>query len=188
MLPQDAHPHRWGQRLSIVRVFARYVATLDPDSEVPSVDLLPARRARVAPYIYSPEEIDALIKAAGQLTPPVRAALFRTVIGLMATTGLRLGEALGLDRHDVDLRDGALHVRAGQSKQREVPLHPTATRALRSYARQRDRSLAAAAIAGVLPQHPRRPARPSVSSTTSSRTDPSDRFGRSRRARPPAPA
>ena len=65
MLPQDAHPHRWGQRLSIVRVFARYVATLDPDSEVPSVDLLPARRARVAPYIYSPDEIEALIKAAG---------------------------------------------------------------------------------------------------------------------------
>ena len=139
MLPQDAHPHRWGQRLTIVRVFARYVATLDPDSEIPSVDLLPARRPRVAPYIYSPEEINALMQAAGQLTPPVRAAGFRTVIGLMATAGLRLGEALGLDRHDVDLHDGALRVRAGKPKQREVPLHPTATRALREYARQRDR-------------------------------------------------
>ncbi len=139
MLPHDAHPHRWGQRLTIVRVFARYVATLDPSSEVPSVDLLPARRPRVAPYIYSPAEISALMQAAGQLTPPVRAAVFRTVIGLMATTGLRLGEALGLDRHDVDLRGGALHVRAGKTKQREVPLHPTATRALREYARQRDR-------------------------------------------------
>jgi site-specific recombinase XerD len=61
------------------------------------------------------------------------------VIGLMATTGLRVGEALGLDRRDVDLADGALHVRARQHKQREVPLHPTATRALRSYGRQRDR-------------------------------------------------
>jgi integrase/recombinase XerD len=139
MLPQAAHPHRWGQRLSIVRVFARYVATLDPDSEVPSVDLLPARRARVAPYIYSPAEITALMTAAGQLTPPVRAALFRTVIGLMATTGLRLGEALGLDRLDVDLTDGALHVRAGKAKQREVPLHPTVTTALREYARCRER-------------------------------------------------
>ena len=77
MLPQDAHPHRWGQRLMIVRVFARYVATLDPDSEIPSVDLLPARRPRVAPYIYSPEEITTLMKAAGQLTPPMRAALRR---------------------------------------------------------------------------------------------------------------
>jgi len=139
MLPQDAHPHRWGQRLMIVRVFARYVATLDPDSEIPSVDLLPARRPRVAPYIYSPEEITTLMKAAGQLTPPVRAALFRTVIGLMATTGLRLGEALGLDRHDIDLTDGALHVRAGKAKQREVPLHPTAITALREYARCRER-------------------------------------------------
>ena len=138
MLPQDARPHRWGQRLTIVRVFARYVATLDPDSEIPPVDLLTARRPRVAPYIYASEEITALMHAAGQLTPPLRAASYQTVIGLMATTGLRLGEALGLDRHDVDLHDGALHVRAGQTKQREVPLHPTAIRALRSYARQRD--------------------------------------------------
>jgi integrase len=139
MLPQDAHPHWWSRRLGGVRGFARYLATLDPNSEIPSVDLLAARRARVAPYIYSPEEIDALMQAAGQLTPPMRAAVCRTVIGLMATTGLRLGEALGLDRHDVDLHDGALHVRAGKTKQREVPLHPTATRALREYARQRDR-------------------------------------------------
>lgn len=139
-LPVDAHPHRWGQRLAIVRCFARYVATLDPDSEIPSVDLLPARRPRLAPYIYSPAEISALIQAAGQLTPSLRAANYRTVIGLMATTGLRLGEALWLDRVDVDLDDGALHVRARHTKQREVPLHPTTTRALRDYARQRDRS------------------------------------------------
>jgi integrase/recombinase XerD len=138
-LPQDAHPHRWGQRLTIVRVFARYVATLDADSEIPSKDLLPARRPRVAPYIYSPAEITALLDAVGRLTPPLRAASYRTVIGLMATTGLRLGEALGLDRQDVDLRFGALHVRAGQAKQREVPLHTTATKALRTYARERDR-------------------------------------------------
>jgi len=138
-LPVDAHPHRWSQRLSIVRVFARYVATLDPASEVPSIDLLPARRPRVAPYVYSPAQITALIEAAGQLTPRLRAASYRTVIGLMATTGLRLGEALALDRADVDLDDGALHVRARQTKQREVPLHPTAATALREYARCRDR-------------------------------------------------
>ncbi|MCA1679659.1 MAG: tyrosine-type recombinase/integrase [Actinobacteria bacterium] len=137
--PVDAHPHRWSQRLSIVRCFARYLATLDPASEIPSSELLRARRPRLAPYIYSPAEITALIDAAGQLTPPLRAASSRTVIGLMATTGLRLGEALGLDRQDVDLTDGALHVRARQTKQREVPLHPTATAALRAYACQRNR-------------------------------------------------
>ncbi|HMC95658.1 MAG TPA: tyrosine-type recombinase/integrase [Polyangia bacterium] len=138
-MPVDAHPHRWSRRLSIVRCFARYVATLDPETEIPSTELLRAHRRRVAPYIYSPAEITALMKAAGRLTPPLRAASYRTVIGLMATTGLRLGEALGLDRQDVDLAGGALHVRAGKPKQREVPLHPTATSALGSYARQRDR-------------------------------------------------
>jgi integrase/recombinase XerD len=135
----DAHPHWCSRRLGIVRAFARYVATLDPSSEVPSKDLLPARRPRVAPYIYSAAEIAALMDAANGLTPPLRAAAFRTVIGLMATTGLRLGEALALDRADVDLTDGALHVRARQHKQREVPLHSTATAALRGYARTRDR-------------------------------------------------
>jgi integrase len=138
-LPQDAHPHRWRQRLGIVRTFARYVATVDPSNEVPSKDLLPAHRPRVAPYIYSPAEISALMSAASALTPPLRAATFRTVIGLMATTGLRLGEALALDRRDVDLHDGALHVRANQTKQREVPLHRTTAAALRDYARARDR-------------------------------------------------
>jgi integrase/recombinase XerD len=137
-LPVNTHPHRWRQRLGIVRGFARHVATLDPSSEVPSKDLLPARRQRVAPYIYSSAEIAALMQAAGALTPPLRAAAIRTVIGLMATTGLRLGEALWLDCADVDLTDGALHVRAHQHKQREVPTHPTTTRALRDYARLRD--------------------------------------------------
>jgi integrase len=138
-LPVNAHPHYWRQRLGIVRIFARYVATLDPATEVPSTELLRASRPRIAPYIYSPAQISALIEAAEQLTPPLRAASHRTVIGLMATTGLRLGEALGLDRQHVDLTDGALHVRARQAKQREVPLHPTATGALRSYAHRRDR-------------------------------------------------
>jgi integrase/recombinase XerD len=139
-LPVNAHPHRWRQRLAIVRAFARYLATIDPASEVPAEDLLPATQRRVAPYIYSEAEIAALMGAARALTPPLHAASIETLIGLMATSGLRLGEALGLDRRDVDLRDGALHVRAGkQQKQREVPLHPTTTEALREYARLRDR-------------------------------------------------
>lgn len=138
-LPVNARPHRWRQRLGIVRGFARFLATIDPDSEIPSKDLLPARQPRVAPYIYSPAELSALIEAAGALTPPPRAASYQTVIGLMAATGLRLGEALDLDREDVDLDDGALHVRARQTKQREVPLHPTTTEALGEYARARDR-------------------------------------------------
>lgn len=137
-LPVDARPDQWRRRLGIVRGFARYVATIDPDSEIPSKDLLPAHRPRVAPYVYAPHEITTLMTAARALTPPLQGAAFATVIGLMASTGLRLGEALGLERADVDLRDGALHVRANQTKQREVPLHHTTTNALRTYARQRD--------------------------------------------------
>ena len=134
-----AHPHWHRRRLGVVRGFARYLATLDPSSEVPSKDLLPAHRPRVAPYIYTDAEITALIAAAGRLTPPLRAARHQTLIGLLASTGLRPGEGLGLDRQDVDLRHGALHVRAAKhNKQREVPLHETTTAALREYARARD--------------------------------------------------
>ena len=139
-LPVDARPHYWRKRLGMVRAFARYVATIDPSSEVPADDLLPAIQQRVAPYIYSDAEIVALMAAARALTPSLHAASMQTLIGLMATTGLRLGEALGLDHQHVDLRDGALHVRAAkQQKQPEVPLHPTTTEALRGYARLRDR-------------------------------------------------
>ncbi|MCA1699632.1 MAG: tyrosine-type recombinase/integrase [Actinobacteria bacterium] len=141
-LPQDARPHRWRQRLGMVRGLARYVSTIDPQTEVPSEDLLPARRPRVAPYLYSQAEIAALMWAAQDLTPRLRAATLGTLIGLLAVSGLRAGEALGLDRQDVDLDDGALHVRAAkQSKQREVPLHDSTTEALREYSRLRDRYL-----------------------------------------------
>jgi integrase len=138
----QAHPHRWRRRLGVVRGFARYMSTIDPATEVPPDDLLPARLPRVAPYVYSPGEIEALMAAARALSPPLRAATIETVIGLLAVSGLRAGEALGLDRADVDLADGALHVRAAkQSRQREVPLHDTTTQALREYSRLRDRSL-----------------------------------------------
>jgi integrase/recombinase XerD len=140
----DASAYYWRLRLGTVRGFARYLATVDPRSEVPPQDLLPATYTRVAPYLYSEAEIVALMAAAGALRPSLRGATYRTVIGLMASTGLRIGEALGLDRHDVDLADGALHVHGGkQRKQREVPVHQTTTDALREYARERDRRASA---------------------------------------------
>jgi integrase/recombinase XerD len=138
-LPAGAHPHRWRQRLGVARGFARHLATLDPASEIPSADLLPGTRPRRAPHIYTDAEIAALIAAAGELRPRLRAVRHQTLIGLMAVTGMRPGEALALDRDDVDLRHGTVHVRAGkQHKQREVPLHDTTIVALRDYARMRD--------------------------------------------------
>ena len=136
----QAHPYRWRRRLGVVRGFARYLSTIDPATEIPPEDLLPAALPRVAPYLLSPAEIQALMAAARALSPRVRAATVETIIGLLAVTGLRPGEALGLDRADVDLPDGALHIRAAkQNKHREVPLHDTTTIALRKYSRLRDR-------------------------------------------------
>jgi integrase/recombinase XerD len=138
-LPVHAHPHRWRQRLCVARGFARHLATVDPASEVPSTDLLPATRPRIAPYIYPDGEIAALMAAAGELRPRLRAARHQTLIGLLAVTGMRPGEALALDRQDIDLRRGVVHVRAGkQKRQREVPLHESTIGALGEYARQRD--------------------------------------------------
>jgi integrase/recombinase XerD len=137
--PADAHPARWRQRLSVVRGFARYLATIDPASEIPSRDLLPGTRQRLSPHIYTDAEIAGLMAAARGLRPPLRAARHETLIGLLAVTGMRPGEAIGLDRADVDLRHRVLHVRAGkQRKQREVPVRESTIGALRDYARQRD--------------------------------------------------
>ncbi|MGH2804088.1 MAG: tyrosine-type recombinase/integrase, partial [Thermoleophilaceae bacterium] len=106
-MPVHAHPHYWRQRLGVARGFARHLATIDPASEVPSKDLLPGTRPRVAPYIYTDAEIAALMAAARGLRPRLRAARHETLIGLLAVTGMRPGEALALDRQDVDLRHGA---------------------------------------------------------------------------------
>jgi len=127
------------QRLTVARGFARHLATIDPTSEVPPVDLLPGHRPRIAPYVYSGAEIMALMAAARQLRPALRAARHETLIGLLAVTGCRPGEALGLDRADVDLANGVVHVRVGKkNKQREVPLRQSTVGALRGYTGLRD--------------------------------------------------
>ncbi len=142
-LPAEVHPFTWRQRLTVARGFARYLATVDPGSEVPATDLLPGHRPRITPYVCSEQEIAALMAAARGLRPTLRAARHETLIGLLTVTGCRPGEALGLDRGDVDLDNGAdngvVHVRAGKNnKQRQVPLHPSTISALRAYAGLRD--------------------------------------------------
>ena len=138
-MPANQHPIIWRRRLSMVRQFASYLATVDPESEIPSKDLLPAHQPRTAPYIYTPQEIAQLMAAARSMQRPLNAATYATVIGLLASTGLRLREALALDRADVYLEGGVLDIRASKNhRQREVMLHPSATEALGRYARVRD--------------------------------------------------
>ena len=124
----------------MVRGFAAYLHSLDPAHQVPPADLLPRRSRRATPYLYRDEEIAALLAAAGRLRFPLRVATYRTLIGLLAVTGLRVGEAIRLDRGDLDVAHELLVVRDSKfGKSREVPLHPSTMRALRGYLRLRDR-------------------------------------------------
>lgn len=138
-LPAGKDPIWCGKRLGVVRGFARHLHTLDPATEVPPAGLLPRRTRRATPYLYTGEEVARLMAAARGLPSPLVAVTCETLIGLLATTGLRIGEATRLDRTDIDFDDGVITVVAGKfGRWREVPLHPSTTQALASYARRRD--------------------------------------------------
>ena len=136
--PKGAHRSWWGARLSAVRVFAKYLQTIDPATEVPPADILPARSQRATPYLYSSSDIDALMVAARGLTSEHRAVTYAMLIGLLAVTGMRVGEAIRLDLDDIDWSEGSLTIRQSKfGKSREVVLHPTTVEALRAYVRHR---------------------------------------------------
>ena len=123
-----------------VRSFARHLQALEPDTEVPPADLFPAGKHRPTPYIYTTKEISALMTAARQLAPPLRAATLETLIGLLTATGMRLGEAMALDRRDVDWSNQRLSVLDSKfGKSRELLLHPSTMEALHAYAARRDK-------------------------------------------------
>jgi len=141
-LPSGPNPSWPANRLTVVRGFAVYLQTLDPASEVPPSRLLAAGQRRATPYLYSDEEIAALIAAASILRYPLRTETYQTLIALLAATGMRIGEAINLDRADIDTAHGLLTVRAGKfGKSREIPLHPSTVRGLADYQRRRDRWL-----------------------------------------------
>lgn len=121
-------------RLSTVRGFACYLNGIDPSHQLLPQTLLPGSHQRVAPYIYTETEVSRLMNAAGRLAPDLRAATYTTLIGLLGATGLRSGEAIGLDRGDIDWDEGVLTIeRTKFNKSRELVLHPTTVAALRRY-------------------------------------------------------
>ena len=129
------------RRLDVVRIFARHLQALDPATEVPPDDVLSRRYRRIPPYLYSPGEITALMNAAGVLAPALRAATWRTLIGLLAVTGMRQGEACRLRPGRRRPGTGTLVIRDSKfGKSRLVFLHPTAVAALRAYEQARDRA------------------------------------------------
>jgi len=138
--PPTALPVSWTGRLDAIRGFARYHHALDERTEVPPSDLIPRNGRRPRPYIYTGREIAALMQAARRLSYPLQAATYETVIGLLAVTGMRIGEARALDDGDVDWARSLLAVnRSKFQKSRLVPVHASTLAALRRYAAQRDR-------------------------------------------------
>jgi integrase/recombinase XerD len=129
------------RRLSVVRGFLTHVRAAVPDCEVPPHGLLKGA-PRPTPYIYAPNEIEVLLAAARALGPrdALRPFTFATLIGLLASSGLRVGEAVRLETADVRLDDRPPRVLVRQAKFRKtrlVPLHSTTADALRAYVRRR---------------------------------------------------
>ncbi len=138
--PADASPQWWARRLTAVRQFARHHRAFDARTEVPPADLIPYRQQRLAPHLYTTDEVVALMREASALSHPLRAASYATILGLLAATGMRVSESLALDCDDIDWDRELLTVRSSKfGKSRHVPLHRTTLTALRDYARRRDR-------------------------------------------------
>lgn len=143
MLPASASPHTQARRIAIVRSLAKVARTLDPRTEVPPPKCIPYRRTRPLPYVYSNADLLSLLEG----TQALHSSAFRrstafTFFGLLAITGMRVGEAIGLDCKDFDRGEGVLTIRNGKfGKSREIPLDTTVQAALRTYEQERDRHL-----------------------------------------------
>lgn len=138
--PIDADPYWWASRMSVARGFARWWSAFEPATEIPGPDVLPIRGGskRADPYPFTDDDIAALMAAARAMPSPLRAATYETVIGLLAVTGMRVGEAIRLDRTDLDVDAQTLTVRVTKfGKTRLVPLHASTVDALTAYDQRR---------------------------------------------------
>jgi integrase len=141
MQPKNAQRATWARRLSIVRRFAVWLNAADPRTQIPPPRLIGGGRRRNPPHIYSDQEVELLMAEASRLPSrrKLRAQTYTTLIGLLASTGLRPGEVLALARSDVDLQSGILSIRESKfGKSRFVPIHDSTRTALASYAARRD--------------------------------------------------
>lgn len=133
-LNPDAHPSWWATRLSLVRRFAAHLNASGVDVPIIPGGLLPAKKPRVVPFIYSQDDIDALLTACDSEFADERvAATVRTVIGLLTATGLRISEALRLGVDDIDFDSDVLTIKSAKSAERLVPVHPSTATALKDY-------------------------------------------------------
>jgi integrase/recombinase XerD len=140
--PSGVQPDVWARRLSFVRMFARHRSATDPRTQIPPPGLLPYRPKRARPYLYSDQEIEALLRAALQLPTHgrLRPWTYHCLFGLLSVSGLRVGEAQNLELRDVDLKAGVLTIRGAKfGKSRLVPLHASTRSVLADYIARRER-------------------------------------------------
>jgi integrase len=139
-LPKAANRLYWARRLEIVRTFARHLVITEPKTQIPPRHLFGPAHRRPSPHLYSPAQVQQLLRRAGTLKGRLWPHTWQTLIGLLACTGLRISEAVHLRPSDVIWRDALLIIRASKfGKTRLVPLHPTALAPLRAYARRRQK-------------------------------------------------
>jgi integrase len=141
-LPVNITQKQRAKRLGVVRGFADSLRTFEPRTEVFPPKLLPARSFRPEPYLYNENQVNQLIMAARQIDPRhnIKGLTLSTLIGLLAVTGMRVGEALALERTDVDFAEALVTVRRSKGdKSRLVPLQSTTAQALERYARTRNK-------------------------------------------------
>jgi integrase len=140
--PTTVQPTEWARRLSYVRIFARYRSATDPRTEIPAEGLLPFRPRRARPYLYTDDEINALLRAALNLPPrgTLRPWTYHCLFGLLNVSGMRIGEARNLKLADVDLKAAVLTLRGAKfGKSRLVPLHDSSRDILADYITRRER-------------------------------------------------
>jgi integrase/recombinase XerD len=129
----------WSRRMTVARGFARHMASLDAATQIPPVGLIPSRQRWRPPFIYSTTDVEALMDGARSIRWRLPAATHETVIGLLAATGMRVGEVIRLDRSDVDWADGVLSIRESKfGKSRQVPVLASTLAALDRYAHVRE--------------------------------------------------
>ncbi len=129
----------WPRRMTAVRGFARHMAGIDPATEIPPLGLLPMRQRWTQPFLFSASDVERLLAAASSIRWRLPAAAHATLLGLLAVTGMRVGEALKLDDADIDWTEGVLSVRESKfGKSRLVPVASSTLDALATYAALRD--------------------------------------------------
>jgi integrase/recombinase XerD len=156
----SANNHTWCTRLSMVRVFASWLQGFDPLTEVPPPGLISNKPRRTRPYIYTDDQIAEIVAEAGRLPSSygLRGWTCSTLFGLIAVTGLRVSEAIGLDENDVDLNEAVLAIRRSKNgKCRLVPLSASAAGRMRAYRVERNRILGDGRAAFFLLENGERP-------------------------------